>query len=116
MKRLVIAALLCTALAACGILDSTGTNQMVITGQFDTYGSARIELPPKAGSLDNPPTMTLYVSNLIQGPFYVWTPEPIRTFYGDEIAITRSNDHSHLIIVIATSDLDGWYYRLVVVY
>lgn len=86
--------------------DGPGT-RVVYTGQLDENGEATAGPLPDELSLDDPPTLTCYVSDVPQGPYWVASDE-------DNCGI-ELDGQGDLWIFMASGPAE-WYYRFVVVY
>lgn len=118
MKRLVIIALL-VCLGGCegptgpeGPMGPQGVpgpgTRFVATTVVDATGGATIDLPTAAGTIGNPPLVTCYIADSLNGPWLIVSTD---TYEGSACGLAWSS--THLVAVIVGAPV-GWYFRAAV--
>lgn len=84
---------------------------IAFVGQFNSSGSAVVQLPAEAGTISNPPVVTCYVSDNPNGPFLI-----IATDTGSGVICALGETSSGTLRVAIVDAPAFWYYIVSVVY
>src|SRR5690606_22299475 len=89
--------------------DGPGT-RITYAGRLDAFGEALVSLPAQAGTTQNPPVVSCYISDSSAGPYIV-----IATDTSSGIVCGLGDSAGTLAVAIAGAP-SNWYYRISVVY
>jgi hypothetical protein len=125
--RPVLAALLSIGFAACeGPMGPAGSpgpgTRLVLNGTVDQFGEAVIDLPAEAGTIDSPPAVTCYLSEIGQEWFIVSLDSDSDTdvetdtdFFGFSACLLGQSTGGSLSVVLIGVP-PTWLFRVVVIY
>ncbi|NIP58059.1 MAG: hypothetical protein GWM92_07370 [Gemmatimonadetes bacterium] len=85
--------------------------RLTFQGQLDSFGDATVNLPQEAGTLDDPPSVSCFVSDVAEG-LYI----SIASVDGADPACGFNDTASGNLAAIIVGAPADWFYRIVVIY